>query len=64
MSVQYWQDEIKLYGREFEKWHKRGKKVQERYLDERAIALNGVDNAGDARFNILWANTETVFPAV
>lgn len=64
MSVQYWQDEIKLYNREFEKWHKRGKRVEERYLDERAISNNGVDNAGDARFNILWANTETVFPAV
>lgn len=62
--IQYYQDEIKLYAKEFEKWHTRGKRVQERYLDDRPIAPNGLDNTGNARFNILWANTETVFPAV
>jgi hypothetical protein len=64
MSVKYWQDQIKLYDREFEDWAKRGKKVVDRYLDKRGIQPNGVDTVGNARFNILWANTETIFPAV
>jgi hypothetical protein len=64
MSVKYWQDQIKLYDKEFEDWAKRGKKVVDRYLDKRGIQPNGVDTVGNARFNILWANTETIFPAV
>ena len=64
MSVKYWQDQIKLYEKEFEQFLKRGKKVYDRYLDERNIQENGSSNDGQSRFNILWANTETIFPAV
>jgi len=64
MKVSFWQDQIKLYDKEFEHWIKRGKRINERYLDERKIKDDGRDNLGEARFNILWANTETIFPAV
>lgn len=64
MSVRYWQDQIKLYDKEFQDWKSRSKKVVERYLDKRGIQPNGIDTVGNARFNILWANVETMFPAV
>lgn len=64
MSARFWQDQIKLYDKEFEDWTSRSKKVIDRYLDKRGIMPNGVDTVGDARFNILWANVETIFPAV
>jgi F0F1-type ATP synthase membrane subunit b/b' len=64
MSVKYWQDQIKLYDKEFESWLKRGNKVVDRYLDKRGIQPNGVETTGNSRFNILWANVETMFPAV
>lgn len=64
MSVKYWQDQITLYEREFDQFLKRGKKIYDRYLDERNIQENGLQNDGSSRFNILWANTETIFPAV
>jgi hypothetical protein len=62
--IKYWQDEITLYEKEFTDWHARGKRIEERYRDERKMQPNGVDTIGDTRFNILWANIETVFPAV
>jgi hypothetical protein len=64
MKVKFWQDQIKLYDKEFEGWVKRGKKINERYLDERKIKDDGRDNFTEARYNILWANVETIFPAV
>lgn len=39
------------------KWVERGKKIVRRYRDEREM-----DNEG-SRFNILWSNIETIFPA-
>ncbi len=62
--IKYWQDEIKLYEKEFEDWTSRSKRIVERYRDERKMQANGVDTVGDARFNILWANVETIFPSV
>jgi hypothetical protein len=62
--IKFWQEEIKLYDKEFEQWLTRGKRITERYRDERKMQPNGVDTVGDARFNILWANVETIFPSV
>jgi len=62
--IKYWQEEIKLYDKEFENWLSRSKRIVERYRDERKMQANGIDTVGDARFNILWANVETVFPSV
>lgn len=38
-------------------WVRRGKNIVKRYRDEREAAFAG------ARFNILWSNIETIFPA-
>lgn len=62
--IKFWQEEIKLYEKEFDTWLARGKRITERYRDERKMQPNGVDTVGDARFNILWANVETIFPSV
>jgi len=62
--IKYWQEEIKLYDKEFESWLSRSKRIVERYRDERKMQANGIDTVGDARFNILWANVETIFPSV
>ena len=54
----YWQNELEkadLFERD---WRERGMRVVERYRDEReGRALIGPSNS---RFNILWANTETL----
>ena len=54
----YWQNELEkadLFERD---WRERGRRVVERYRDEReGRALIGPSNS---RFNILWANTETL----
>jgi hypothetical protein len=54
-----WQQELKLAKREDEKWAKRGKKIVRRYRDERQ---GYSDNA--KRYNILWANVQTMLPAL
>ncbi len=54
-----WANELKLAKKEDEKWAKRGKKIVRRYRDERT---GWADNA--KRYNILWANIQTMFPAL
>lgn len=54
-----WHSELKLAKREDEKWTKRGKKIVKRYRDERT---GWADNA--KRYNILWANIQTMLPAL
>jgi hypothetical protein len=53
----YWQSELDKAS-DFERdWRERGNRVVERYRDERGVGIGGVVNN---RFNILWANTETL----
>lgn len=59
-----WNSEIDLYERLTQEWEKRGDKILERFMDNRRLTPNGADVVDDAKFNILWSNTETVFPAV
>lgn len=54
-----WVAELDLYDREFGDWEERAKKIVERYKDERSI---GKDTA--TRFNVLWANTRLLLPAL
>jgi hypothetical protein len=63
-TVKKLQQEIKLYNKVYEPWLSRSDKIVDRYLDERKITPNGNQADVEARFNILWANTETIFPAV
>jgi hypothetical protein len=55
--------DIELYERTYDAWHKRGKKVVKRYRDERN-ELAEATGTTEARYNILWANVQTVVPAV
>lgn len=51
---------IAEYDREFDKWKKRVKKIQQRYRDENRSVNDG---GSAARFNILWSNVQTLVPA-
>jgi hypothetical protein len=53
----YWQREIDQADDYERDWRERGTRVVERYRDERGT---GVGAAINNRFNILWANTETL----
>ena len=51
--------EIKFYETKTQSWEKKTKKIVRRYKDERSPREN--DNA---RFNILWSNTQLLLPAL
>lgn len=52
-------DVIRLYEKAAAKWHTQGKKIVKRYTDERS------DQAQSRlKYNILWANVETLKPAI
>ena len=54
----YWQNELEQASQFERDWRERGNRVVERYRDERG----GGSGIGPitSRFNILWANTETL----
>lgn len=54
-----WTQELKLAADEDKKWSKRGDKIVKRYRDER----QGWSDSGK-RYNILWANIQTMLPAL
>lgn len=54
-----WTQELKLASDEDKKWVKRGDKIVKRYRDER----QGYSDSGK-RYNILWANIQTMLPAL
>ena len=56
--ARYWQNELEQADQFERDWRERGMRVVERYRDEReGRALIGPSNS---RYNILWANTETL----
>lgn len=50
--------EIQLYDKEYKTWEKRCNKIVKRYKDERAET-----QTNPTRFNILYSNVQTLFPA-
>src|SRR5437660_762107 len=56
--AQKWLKEIKRIRGKEEKWRKKAKEVLDRYRDDRGLD----DNV--SKFNILWANTEVIKPAI
>src|SRR3990167_5297633 len=56
--VNDWLSHIQTYDREFKKWESRVDKILKRYRDEDRSLTN--DNS--AKFNILWANVQTLVP--
>lgn len=56
-EVKRWLDAINVYEKQAESWIRKGKKIQQRYKDERDEGSEDAD-----RFNILWSNIETLKP--
>lgn len=58
-SAQKWKDELKRYEKVSKKFVEKGRKVEERYLDDRTEY-----DTNETRFNILWSNVQTLKPAI
>ena len=57
-TAQYWHIELENADQTEEDWRRRSRKVIERYRDERNVDTYGI--GAEKKFNILWANTETL----
>ena len=56
----YWLKQLEKASKAEDKWRKKATKVIARYRDDREAD----DSNDSAKFNILWANTETIRPAL
>ncbi len=61
--VSYWVGQFAAYDDEFKEWTDRCKKIVRRYRAERQAKSNGAV-VGGPRFNSLWANVQTLQPAI
>ena len=57
-SAQKWLDALELAKKEYKGWEAKGEKIVKRYRDDRG------SDSGGKRYNILWSNIQTLFPAV
>lgn len=57
-SATEWADTLKLARKEYKTWETKGDKIVKRYRDERGSANS------NKRYNILWSNIRTLFPAI
>lgn len=58
--IAFWRKQIDAVNEEERKWRKKGATIEKRYRDERSRT----DEDGQRRFNLLWANTEIMQPAL
>lgn len=58
--AQFWKDQIEQYEQGMRRWWKRGNTVIKRFRDER----NRMDEEGQRRMNLLWANYKVMKPAI
>src|ERR1700693_2014185 len=56
----YWKEAIDSVKDGTRKYHRRADRIVQRYRDERAR----VDEESQRRYNMLWANTQTMRPAI
>lgn len=59
-----WLDALKLAGKNDDTFIKRGKKIVKRFRDERGAADTTSSNEAEKRYNMLWSNVRTQFPAI
>lgn len=59
-EVRFWRGQLALAEKQDEDWVERGRKIVERYRDER----NQVNQGREVRYNILWSNVETLKPVL
>jgi hypothetical protein len=58
-EVRFYLTQLKLAETEDKSFIERGRKIVKRYRDERPASTS---RSGEARFNILWSNVETLKP--
>lgn len=56
-ELKSWLDDVSAYEREFKKWEGRVEKIIKRYRDDFRTGSRGYS---EAKFNILWANVQTL----
>lgn len=61
--VTYWLGQLGAYHEEFKDWETRCRRIIRRYRDDRSQTTDGT-TVGGARFNSLWANVQTLQPAI
>lgn len=54
-----WANELKLAKKEDDRWVRRSRKIIKRYRDERTTTFDGAK-----RYNLLWSNIQTLYPAL
>src|SRR5258707_12482747 len=64
IDKQYWVDCIEDAERAEQDWRRRGREIIQIYRNETRNARSGKWQAGTITFNILYANTEVMLPAV
>lgn len=57
-----WEKELQAAKRELQKFHSSGKRLVQRYLDERDSASH--DGAGEAHMNLFWSNTQVLMSSL
>ncbi len=65
-KAQFWIKQLDLAGKIEKDWRQQGKEIVQRYRDEdrRAAQVDRSSGGFSSRFNILWANTEIMLPAI
>jgi len=65
-KAQFWIKQLDLAGKIEKNWRQQGKEIVQRYRDEdrRAAQVDRSSGGFSSRFNILWANTEIMLPAI
>jgi hypothetical protein len=58
--VRFWKGQLELAEKQDRDWVERGRKIVERYRDER----NAVNQGREVRYNVLWSNVETLKPVL
>ena len=59
-QVRFWKGQLSLAEKQDQDWVERGRKIVERYRDER----NAVNQGREVRYNVLWSNVETLKPVL
>lgn len=60
-----WQTELELAEKSQREWIDRGRKIVKRYRDERgASGYQSSELSATKKYNILWSNVRTMFPAI
>lgn len=62
----HWKTQIELCDKENRRFHQRGKRISEKYRDDRGSASDGdrPDSGSKRSLNLFWSNVQTMKPAI